>query len=238
MRYGKTARARTPLPMADSVLSAVDGLTEQFRQVMCNPLLARDADQLASFALSYAAEAEQRILELNARIAHLETMAVTDELTGLLNRRGFDQIMRRNLMSAARHDEAGILAYIDLDGFKGINDRHGHPKGDEVLRAVGRYLQQSVRATDYAARLGGDEFAILFVRAEHSPARERARQIVRGINRLAVANGRTRIPVRASLGLACYDGNTDASQLMERADRAMYADKNKGGRAARMVING
>lgn len=57
-------------------------------------------------------------------------------------------------------------------------------------------------------------------------------------NRLAVANGRTRIPVRASLGLACYDGNTDASQLMERADRAMYADKNKGGRAARMVING
>jgi diguanylate cyclase (GGDEF)-like protein len=97
---------------------------------------------------------------------------------------------------------------------------------------------QNVRATDYAARLGGDEFAILFVRAQHSPARERARGLVRGINKLAIATEKGSIAVRASLGLAFYNGSTDADELLERADRAMYADKNRGSRAARLIING
>ena len=188
--------------------------------------------------MNYAVKAENRIAELNARIAQLENMAMTDELTGLLNRRGFDSILQRNLMSAARYDESGILAYFDLNDFKGINDRHGHPMGDDVLRAVGRHLQQSVRATDYAARLGGDEFAILFVRAQQTPARERARQLVRGLSKLGLSSPVGKINVRASLGIASYDANTEAHDLLERADRAMYADKSKGSRAARLIING
>lgn len=222
----------------DAIHAVGDDATARFRHFVSDEGLVARPDRLLAGALSYAAEAEQRIRELNARIAHLENMAITDELTGLLNRRGFDSMMQRNLMSAARYDESGILAYIDLDNFKGINDRHGHIKGDEVLSAVGRHLQKNVRATDYAARIGGDEFVILFVRADHTPARERARQIVRGLNKVSVKSPIGKITVRASLGMAAYDGASTAESLMARADRAMYADKNKGSAAARMIING
>lgn len=223
---------------ADAMLTPSDELTERFRQRVGDAKVTSDPARILSTALSYAAEAEQRIAELSARVAQLEAVTVTDDLTGLLNRRGFNDVMKRNLLSAARYDEEGILAYIDLDKFKQINDRYGHPTGDEVLRAVGRYLMQNIRATDYAARLGGDEFAILFVRAQHSPARERARSLVRGINKLVIETGKDDITLRASLGIAFYDGNAQADELLTRADRAMYVDKNKGSRAARMIING
>lgn len=224
--------------MNDHQLPRADEKTARFRRAVADKRIASNPDRLLAQALSFAAETEQRIIELNARVAQLENMTVTDELTDLLNRRGFDAILRRNLLSAARYDEAGILAYLDLNGFKKINDDHGHPAGDDVLRAVGRYLQQNIRATDYAARLGGDEFAVLFVRAQQAPARERARQLVRGLNKLTIAAKSGPIVIHASLGLAFYNGNTEVEELMERADRAMYADKSKGGRAARLILNG
>ncbi|MBX3447418.1 MAG: GGDEF domain-containing protein [Parvibaculaceae bacterium] len=214
-----------------------DPQTERFRR---NLSLGRDRanETLVNQALSFAKQTEARIAELNARIRQLEALTQTDELTGLLNRRGFGEIVRRNLSSAARYDETGLLAYIDLNGFKEVNDRFGHNTGDEVLRAVGSYLAKSIRSTDYAARLGGDEFAILFVRAEHRRARERARELVRGISELAVPCKRITISVTASLGLAAYNGETEAESLIERADRAMYADKQHGGRAARLTTHG
>lgn len=237
-KRAKLASAEARRPASDTALPAGDNLTEQFRRALGDPRLGEDPTRILSHALTYAAMAESRLVELNARVAQLEALAVTDHLTGLLNRRGFDDVLRRNLLSAARYDEAGILAFIDLDGFKHVNDRHGHATGDEVLRLVGRYLQHNIRATDYAARLGGDEFAVLFVRAEQAPARERARGIVRGINQLSLPHGRHAIVPKASLGLAFYDGNANADELISRADRAMYADKKRGSRAARLIING
>jgi diguanylate cyclase (GGDEF)-like protein len=224
--------------LSDSVISVSDAATARFRRSVADRRVASDPDRLLAHALSYAEETEQRIMELNARVAQLENMTVTDELTGLLNRRGFTSILRRNLLSAARYDESGILAFLDLDGFKKINDRHGHPVGDDILRAIGRYIQQNIRATDYAARLGGDEFAILFVRAQQAPARERARQLVRGLNKLSIETPAGPIAIHSSLGLAFYNGATEADELLDRADRAMYADKNKGSRAARLILNG
>lgn len=237
MQRGKWAPGVSKLPLKEGMLPRADDAT-QFRRSLTDRFDIAKPELLLNRALSYAAEAEQRIVELSARIAQLENMTVTDEMTGLLNRRGFNATLHRNLLSAARYDEVGILAYLDLDGFKAVNDRHGHAVGDKVLRAVGRYIQQNIRATDYAARLGGDEFAILFVRATQVPARERARQLARGINKLTIACPTGRIAVRTSLGLVSYDGSTDAPALLERADRAMYADKNKGSRVARMIVNG
>lgn len=178
-------------------------------------------------ALDYATDTEQYVSELTARIRLLESLTVTDELTGLYNRRGFDQILLRNLANAARHKETGVLAVIDLDDFKQINDEFGHGAGDEMLRTVGRFLRQKVRTTDYACRLGGDEFTILFVRADHAQARERARTLNRELNTLTVELKSKKIRVKASLGLASYDGGTDPAELMERADRAMYNEKRR-----------
>lgn len=222
--------------LPDSALDR-DPQTERFRRSLDHGRSLAN-QTLVNQALSFAKQTETRIAELNARIRQLEALTQTDELTGLLNRRGFGDIIRRNLSSAARYDETGLLAYIDLNGFKEVNDRFGHNTGDEVLRAVGAYLARSIRSTDYAARLGGDEFAILFVRAEHRRARERARELVRGISELEVSANKTVISVSASLGLAAYNGDTEAESLIERADRAMYADKQHGGRAARLTTNG
>ncbi|MGV8998369.1 MAG: GGDEF domain-containing protein [Parvibaculaceae bacterium] len=238
MRRDKIGISAPQPSKVDGMFAGTDETTNRFRHFITDEGLKARPDRILASALNYAVEAENRIAELNARIAQLENMAITDDLTGLLNRRGFDSILQRNLMSAARYEESGILAYFDLNNFKGINDRHGHTMGDEVLRAVGRHLQQSVRATDYAARLGGDEFAILFVRAQQTPARERARQLVRGLSKLGLSSPVGKISVRASLGIASYDSETQAHDLLERADRAMYADKNKGSNASRLIING
>ncbi|WP_168713205.1 GGDEF domain-containing protein [Parvibaculum lavamentivorans] len=215
-----------------------DPQTERFRQSLAAAQRNPTTRHLLSRALAYADESETRIVELTARIRQLEALAHTDELTGLLNRRGFDDVLRRNLLSAARYEEAGLFAYIDLNDFKSINDRYGHTAGDEVLRAVGSFLSRSIRATDYAARLGGDEFAILFVRADHKRARERAREMLRGIADLEISCKSHRISVTASLGLASYNGETCQADLIERADRAMYADKKSGGRAMRLTTHG
>lgn len=212
----------------DGLVPTTNTLIARLRSALAGaPNGQANAHELVRQALEYAADTEQYIAELNARIQLLESAVVTDDLTGLLNRRGFDTALRRNLASAARHEETGVLAILDLNGFKAVNDSLGHAAGDEVLRAVGRFLKRNVRATDYAARIGGDEFAILFVRADHARARERARILNRKLGKLTVEWNGKKLPIKASLGLASYDGGTEASELIQRADRAMYSEKNR-----------
>ncbi len=214
--------------LGDSIHPVIDTMEMRLRcELLREAQESVDPNTVVVKALEYAAEAEQRIAELNARVRTLESLAKTDELTGLLNRRGFYDIVRRELQTSARHKETGVLAYIDLDEFKPINDKYGHAAGDEVLRAVGRQLGTNIRATDYAARLGGDEFAVLFVRAEHIPARERARAMLEELNDLTVTWKRKKIQVRASMGLANYTGETAFEELLAQSDRAMYREKRK-----------
>lgn len=238
MRHARLSVTNHVPSKADGLLNTFDEATERFRNFANDARHVMRPSRLIAGALRYAEEVEQRILALNARVAQLESLASTDELTGLLNRRGFAGVMQRNLLSAARYDEGGILAYIDIDDFKGTNDRHGHQIGDMVLKNIGRYLRQNIRATDYAARLGGDEFTVLFVRAEHAPARERARHLVNGLNELTIKSPEGEISIRASLGIAHYDGMTDMDDLLDRADKAMYADKRKDKRAAHVSFHG
>jgi len=126
---------------------------------------------------------------------------------------------------ADRRRDPSALLYIDLDGFKPINDRYGHQVGDETLQIVAKRLRQSTRKADTCARLGGDEFAILFVRANHIPARERARNMLAELNSLQVKWKSKFLAVRASMGLANYDADTGFEDLFARADRAMYREK-------------
>ena len=96
-----------------------------------------------------------------ARIVDLEARIDIDPLTETLNRRGFERELKRSLAYVKRYGTSAALLYLDLDGFKPVNDRHGHAAGDAVLKAVAAALQQQVRASDVVARLGGDEFAVL-----------------------------------------------------------------------------
>ena len=182
---------------------------------------------LRDWALSVAAAAERRVAELEARLALLEDLAVTDELTGALNRRGFLMEFARARDAARRGGQKGALIICDLDGFKTVNDRLGHSVGDEVLRKVAALLLKGVRRMDVAARLGGDEFALLLIGADPRSAQRRLESFARGISAIAPRVNGLSLPLSASFGIAEYDGSEDEETVLNRADMMMYREKHQ-----------
>lgn len=171
------------------------------------------------------AEAQALIQAQAQRIRYLETLSHTDELTGLMNRRGFILQLEQALAAATRHGEGGVLLMVDLDRFKPINDTYGHAAGDEVLSHVGAMLLGRVRRSDTVARLGGDEFAILLPGADIDIACARAEAIDRGLNGLIVDWNGIKLAVGASVGTVVYCGEDTVETVLERADQRMYAVK-------------
>lgn len=157
-------------------------------------------------------------------------MARHDPLTGIANRKAFEEAASAQLMRAQVDTQPGAMLLLDLDGFKGINDRFGHSAGDAILRAVATRLEAAARATDVVARLGGDEFAILcpMLRGKDDVGQlcERLVDSVRGISREDIPG----CPLGVSIGVALYpDDGYNPTHLQLLADRAMYAAKRAGG---------
>lgn len=179
----------------------------------------RTADLLAQFA-THAALA----LKAAALQAEVLRLADTDGLTGLANRRVFQQALSRELTLAHRRGEPCTLVLLDVDHFKAVNDTHGHPAGDEVLRVVGRALLDTARGTDVAARYGGEEFALILPSCSAAEARVVAERF-----RTAVAADPGPVPVTVSAGVATYpqDAEGEAS-LIAAADHALYRAKRTG----------
>jgi len=167
-------------------------------------------------------------LDLKAR---LEELIVTDPLTGLLNRRGFHMAVDNVLARARRKGEGFSVIYLDLDGFKRVNDSMGHAAGDELLRYVGRQLKSGLRRYDMLARIGGDEFTILLDGLGNS---EDAGRVVEKLLQLVSQNhqiGGEDFSINASAGIACYpQAGQDAESLLLAADMAMYEAKQSGGK--------
>ncbi len=181
--------------------------------------------EAALSALACARETEERLTRLMERIAELERLSLTDELTGLLNRRGFQMELNRVLASAERYNEQGALVYIDLDGFKPINDTYGHAAGDKVLTRVAALIEENVRDTDFVGRMGGDEFAVLLTRTTWDDGLKRAEVLDKILNEsYADWNGRL-LAIRASFGLQGYCAKDESASLINRADEAMYKTK-------------
>ena len=183
--------------------------------------------RLLEQAVEVVAAAEQRISSQREKIQRLESMVMTDPLTGLLNRRGFDEQLRRVLASARRHGDTGVLTYIDLDDFKQINDHHGHAAGDAVLRRVAKVLRQNTRLTGVLGRLGGDEFGALLTHTGEAEGFFRARRLHSLLSQAHARYKGVGIPLRASFGSASYDANSDETDLMRRADAEMYETKTR-----------
>lgn len=170
-------------------------------------------------------DAEATIAEQRERIEHLETLSMTDELTGLLNRRGLIDAFRRELAGAMRGGSGGVLVMVDLDGFKAINDTHGHLCGDQYLRQVAKVLKQNVRAQDVVARLGGDEFVVLLTRTAADKGEARAEALAKRFHAAACPWQRQSLPLSASFGVQPYAPHDDADKVMRQADAAMYRVK-------------
>lgn len=159
----------------------------------------------------------------------IRTMALKDGLTGLANRRAFDVQLDDALNIYNAQEVPFLLSFIDLDDFKAVNDTYGHSTGDAVLQSVASTIQSRIRDADIAIRLGGDEFAIIFRETDDIDlAEQRLNKIIKEIQNLDELDGYA-IDVGASAGLACCptDGS-DASTLMEMADKALYRAKRSG----------
>jgi len=160
----------------------------------------------------------------------LEALIVSDPLTDLLNRRGFYLAAEAALARAQRQNGKFAIVYLDLDGFKRINDSLGHAVGDELLIHVGRQLKSGLRSYDALARIGGDEFTILLDTLLHS--RDAARVTDKLMNLVSVRHkvGEEDFSIRASAGIACYpEGGNSVEDLLRAADMAMYEAKQNGG---------
>jgi two-component system cell cycle response regulator len=159
----------------------------------------------------------------------VEQQALVDGLTGLANRRLCTAALEKELARAKRFDEPLSLVLTDIDDFKRINDRWGHPTGDEVLRVFGAALQSSVREIDLAGRWGGEEFALLLPGTDLEGGRELAERVRRKLARKKiVAPDGERIRVTASFGVAAFPEFASQDQLVAAADGALYEAKGAG----------
>jgi diguanylate cyclase (GGDEF)-like protein len=159
--------------------------------------------------------------------AELGSLALTDDLTGLYNRRGFMALAERQLKLGRRSGRGMTLFVMDVDRLKQINDALGHPEGDSALKRTAKALEHTFRDSDVVGRLGGDEFAVLAIEASgHSAEAIRAR-LFESLKSLSAQQ--PRYDISLSIGLARFEADSCASleELMARADQAMYEDKNR-----------
>ena len=179
-------------------------------------------------------------LEIAWQIDEVSHRAETDSLTGLANRRRFDESLQRELSHSDRFGQPVSLVLLDLDHFKAINDQHGHEAGDSVLRAVARILADGVRTVDLCARFGGEELAILLPQTTAAGAFELADRLRRRLAGRPIRVDDREIKVTASFGVASYpEGVHDRDALFAAADAALYAAKREGRNCVRLgAVNG
>jgi diguanylate cyclase (GGDEF)-like protein len=171
------------------------------------------------------ARLERELIDAQWKIAALEARADVDPLLEIFNRRGFERELKRSLAYVARYGIDAALVYLDLDGFKGVNDRHGHAAGDALLKAVAAKLLGSVRGSDVVARLGGDEFAVLLWNLSETQAQAKAWLLEAAIAAAVIDADDAHVAVSASAGVVPLAVDTTTAALIAAADKAMYARK-------------
>lgn len=176
----------------------------------------------AAVALVIALQVEKsRKLEVERErlVDELHRLAMSDQLTGVANRRSWDERFATELRGAARAGHELVLVAVDLDGLKHVNDTSGHEGGDRLIRAAAAALADGIRETDFLARVGGDEFLLLLPHCTEADAR-------RLVERMIAASPRG---IGFSAGVAAWDARESGSELIARADRALYRAKAAGG---------
>ena len=170
--------------------------------------------------------------ELKLSLVEAEASADHDPLAPVYNRRAFVREASRVIAMVKRHEIQASLIYFDLNNFKAINDSHGHPAGDAVIRAIGEVLVRQTRETDVVGRIGGDEFAVLLTHLDAEAAAAKAETLVAALATEKVLHEGVPHYVSAAYGIAHIHLEDTAEGALARADEAMYADKALYRRAA------
>lgn len=169
-------------------------------------------------------------LKLGETLEALRRMATRDQLTGLLNRREFERILTEEDERVRRFKHSAALVMVDIDHFKSVNDTHGHPVGDAVLREVARRVADEVRTVDRAFRFGGEELALLLVQTDRAGAFDLAKRACRAVERdPIIVSDTVALNVTVSAGSAAMPADADSGfSLLNASDRALYAAKTRG----------
>jgi diguanylate cyclase (GGDEF)-like protein/PAS domain S-box-containing protein len=191
--------------------------------VLVTVSIVRDEDRDPLYVVTQV----QDISERKDLARRLEFFVDHDFLTGLFNRRHFEQKLADETERVARYGAPGAVLVIDLDNFKDVNDTFGHKAGDDVLKGVAGLLRQRLRQTDVVARLGGDEFAVLLPHADADHAQSVADEIVKALGRQTAVLADQSIRITASIGVSTFAGLTDI-EVLAYADLAMYEAKETG----------
>ncbi len=202
-----------------SVETAVEALRAGVYDYMTKPL-----ESLAAFEMSLSRALDHRqLIHDNARLfAEVQRLALTDPLTGLYNRRKLGEALDFEVERAARYRRPLSIIMLDIDNMKVINDVHGHPAGDEVLRKVAQAIRSQVRKVDLAARYGGDEFLILLPEAALMEAKAIAERILGEVSRKSFPG----VSVSASAGVVQWAPEcASVQEFLRQVDSALYADK-------------
>jgi diguanylate cyclase (GGDEF)-like protein len=201
----------------------VYGVVELINKLDESPFTDRELLVLRTIA-DFAAIAIERAYYMRG----MQRLALTDPLTGLRNRRAFEQILEREIEKTRRNHTQFALLILDVDDFKSINDRFGHAAGDEALRAVAKVMTSVSRKIDCCARLGGDEFALLLP----DTGDEDVPFVVRRLQR-ALADRKTEPVFSMSIGVRVVDPSNPEA-ILSQADQAMYDAKSQGDRSVEL----
>jgi diguanylate cyclase (GGDEF)-like protein/PAS domain S-box-containing protein len=221
----ETPDARPTQQSFQSGISSPIGSFGVFQVVSEQPHAFSEHDvQLLELLLRHTAQAIERI----RMQADLTQQANHDPLTGVFNRRYFNQVIEQELSRSKRHHRRIGFLMIDVDRFKEINDRHGHQTGDAVLKGVSEVMRQSVRDSDVVVRYGGDEFLVVLLEATHDLA-EAERRIVCAVSDWSCAYPIVPFPITLSIGTACWSPGSGLpiEAILSEADRNMYQAKRR-----------
>jgi diguanylate cyclase (GGDEF)-like protein len=186
---------------------------------------ARNVPSELAVLLGEVQRLQGELAAARAKMKELEATADIDAVTGIFNRRGFERELTRSLAYVKRYGTRAALFYIDLDGFKPVNDQHGHAAGDAVLRAIAAMLARSVRASDTVARLGGDEFGLILWNLNEGDAAAKAWALEAAVGEAEIEWEGQALAVGASIGVAMLGPADELATVLAKADHAMYARK-------------
>jgi len=213
----------------DDLLSPSDLMAQAMEQ-LAEISIQADLQKRQADSLTQRMEEERR--KLQDQNEKLQEQVFRDPLTGLYNRRFFDEALGHEIKRAMRQGNAIGVLFLDVDHFKSLNDTHGHKFGDTVLMRIGEILQDCVRSSDIAARYGGEEFVVLAVDTSEAGLKTFAERIRESIEREYFQNGVQVVPVTASVGGVVSVPSAEESglqhRLVESADAAMYESKRRG----------
>src|SRR5215471_1904693 len=224
MAGGRMVETEEHIRGTDGTISSLRSFKFPCSDSQGNVLLAGVAVDISE-EVAHKAELERYHRELEEANDQLRRLAVTDELTGLRNRRAFEERLVMEFSMARRRKRELAVLLFDVDNFKSINDRYGHAAGDEVLRRLGNILRTTVRLPDLPARYGGEEFVVLLPESGEDSAMGLARRVMQRV----AAEEWENEPITISMGMAAINESlVNGYQLVELADEALYAAKRAG----------